>query len=94
MPSPSALVVLLGTTALGRAAYGVALVVAFGIGLATTLAVVGLLAARGGTALSRLSKRRLPDWPQRLLPLAGAGTVVAVGLALTLRGLVASVAVL
>jgi len=94
VPSPSALVVLLGTTALGRAAYGVALVVAFGIGLATTLAIVGLLAARSGTALARLGERRLPAWPQRLLPLAGAGTVVAVGLALTLRGLFASVAVL
>jgi len=94
VPSPSALVVLLGTVALGRAVYGVALVFAFGVGLATTLALVGLLAARGGTALARLGQRRLPRWPQRLLPLAGAGTVIVVGLALTVRGVVESVTAL
>lgn len=94
VPSPSALVVLLGTVAIGRAAYGVALVLAFGIGLAITLALVGLLAARGGTALARLGQRRLPRWPQRLLPVVGAATVLAAGLALTLRGVFASVAVL
>ncbi len=44
VPSPSALLLFLAATAIGRAWFGVVLVVAFGIGMATSLAVVGLLA--------------------------------------------------
>ncbi len=94
VPSPSALVVLLGATALGRAAYGVALVVAFGVGLASTLTLVGLLAARAGDRLAAVGQRHRLRWPSRVLPLAGAATVFTVGLALTARGLAASLAVL
>ena len=45
VPSPSALVVLLGAVALGRAWFGVLLVVAYGIGLALTLMGAGMLLA-------------------------------------------------
>ena len=37
VPTPSAVVVLLGATAIGRAWFGVILVVVYGLGLAATL---------------------------------------------------------
>ncbi len=46
VPSPSALVVLLGAIALGRIPFGIALVCAYGIGLAATLVDAGLLLVR------------------------------------------------
>jgi nickel/cobalt exporter len=44
VPSPSALLLLLAAVALGRVWFGFALVLAFGIGMAVSLAAVGLLA--------------------------------------------------
>lgn len=44
VPSPSALLLLLGAVALDRAWFGLVLVVCFGVGMATSLAVVGLSA--------------------------------------------------
>ena len=44
VPSPSALLLLLAAVALGRAWFGFVLVLAFGIGMATSLAAVGLMA--------------------------------------------------
>ncbi len=41
VPSPSALVVLLGAIALGRTAFGILLVVGYGVGMAATLITVG-----------------------------------------------------
>ena len=61
-PSPSAVVVLLGAAALGRAWFGVLLVLAYGVGMAATLTGVGLALARRGGAP--------PGPPQR--PLGGA----------------------
>ncbi|MBO2449637.1 High-affinity nickel-transporter [Actinomadura barringtoniae] len=46
VPSPSALVVLLGAVALGRTAFGVAAVVSYGAGMAATLTAAGLLVLR------------------------------------------------
>src|SRR5262249_37665624 len=43
VPSPSALVVLLGAVALGRTWFGVGLVIAYGLGMAATLMVAGLV---------------------------------------------------
>src|SRR5205814_1687831 len=43
VPSPSALVVLLGAIGLGRAGFGVLLVLAYGLGMAGTLVGAGLL---------------------------------------------------
>lgn len=53
VPSPSALVVLLGAVALGRAWFGVVLVLAYGIGMAATLTGAGLLLARARDRLDR-----------------------------------------
>ncbi|MFI5660412.1 hypothetical protein [Streptomyces sp. NPDC051684] len=46
MPSPSALVVLLGATALGRTTCGITLVIGYGVGMAGTLTLAGLLLVR------------------------------------------------
>jgi ABC-type nickel/cobalt efflux system permease component RcnA len=43
LPCPSALVVMLAAISLGRVGYGLALIVAFSVGLAATLTAVGLL---------------------------------------------------
>lgn len=64
VPSPSALVVLLGAIAVGRVAFGVALVVAYGIGLAATLVGAGLLMVR--------FERGMRSWSTRLSTTSGA----------------------
>jgi ABC-type nickel/cobalt efflux system permease component RcnA len=87
VPSPSALVVLLGATALGRAWFGVVLVLAYGLGMAVTLTAAGLLLLRAQSALDRrgwtLGRGRALG---RLLPLGTASLVMIVGLALVARG--------
>ena len=87
VPSPSALVVLLGATALGRAWFGVVLVLAYGVGMAVTLTAAGLLLLRAQSVLDRRGwklggGRNL----SRLLPLGTASLVMIVGLALVARG--------
>ncbi|MDP9470344.1 MAG: high-affinity nickel-transporter [Chloroflexota bacterium] len=88
LPCPSALVVLLGSIALGRAGFGLLLVLAFSLGLATALTGVGLLFLFAG----RLLERQAPTvgWPAALLryaPVAGAGVVTLVGLGIVVRAL-------
>jgi ABC-type nickel/cobalt efflux system permease component RcnA len=94
VPSPTALVVLLGAAAVGRAWFGVLLVVAFGVGMAATLALAGLAVLHAGRRLSRLAAAgRLP----RLRTLAGvlpaltATGVCTVGLLIAIRGLAAAI---
>ena len=87
VPSPSALLVLLSATALGRAWFGVVLVVVYGLGMAVTLTAAGLLLLRAQAALDRrgwsLGRGRSLT---RLLPLGTAAVVVLVGLGLVVRG--------
>jgi nickel/cobalt exporter len=90
VPSPSALIVFLGATGLGHPWFGVALVIAFGVGMATTLAIVGLLVMRlRERAESRLQARPGSRFAPllRLAPLVTASAVVALGAAVSLRGL-------
>jgi ABC-type nickel/cobalt efflux system permease component RcnA len=89
VPSPSAVVVLLGGIALGRAWLGVALVLAYGLGMAATLTGVGLLLARLRTRMDRrlhLPAGSLLARLGRLLPAATASVIVLVGLALAIQG--------
>ena len=88
VPSPSALVVLLGAIGLGHTAFGVLLVVAYGVGMAGTLTAAGLLlirlrerwTARPHRALTRLA---------RLAPAGSAALVLCVGLGLAGRAALA-----
>jgi nickel/cobalt exporter len=88
VPSPSAVVVLLGGFALGHAWFGVALVLAYGVGMAATLTGVGLLLARLRTRVDRrlAVPGSLLARAGRLLPVVTASVIVAVGLALAVQG--------
>jgi nickel/cobalt transporter (NicO) family protein len=82
LPSPTALVVLLATVALHRIAYGLALIGAFSLGLATALVVVGLVALRARDVVAgRMSGRTA-----RLVPVLSAASIALLGLVLTFRG--------
>jgi nickel/cobalt transporter (NicO) family protein len=89
VPSPSAVVVLLGGIALGRAWFGVALVLAYGLGMAATLTGIGLLLARFRAGVDR--RLRLPDGSlvarlAGLLPAATASVILLAGLAVAAGG--------
>jgi ABC-type nickel/cobalt efflux system permease component RcnA len=89
VPSPSAVVVLLGGIALGQAWFGVALVVAYGLGMAATLTGVGLLLAHLRTRMDgrlRLPAGSLAARAGQLLPAATASVIVVAGLALAVNG--------
>jgi nickel/cobalt exporter len=89
LPSPSAVLVFLGALAVGHAWFGVALVVAFGLGMATTLAVVGVLVMRLRERVERRLLRRPGTRVAALLtvlPMLTAVTVTGLGLLLALKG--------
>ncbi|MCV2490553.1 hypothetical protein OF117_14415 [Geodermatophilus sp. YIM 151500] len=90
VPSPSALVVLLASIGLGRSAFGVLLVVAYGLGMAATLTAVGLalvtLRDRLDRRLTALGAHPLLRVVARTAPVATAALVLLVGLALAGRG--------
>ena len=82
IPCPSALVVLLGALAQHQVALGLALILAFSVGLAATLTALGLLVVHARRVTTRLRV------PQRLvtgLPAASALVIVALGCLLTLQ---------
>ena len=83
LPSPSALVVLLGSVSIGRAALGLVLIVAFSVGLAASLIAVGAVAIRA----RHMATGRLPAVLMRLAPVVSAGCIAVVGAVLTTRGL-------
>ncbi|MER8008661.1 sulfite exporter TauE/SafE family protein [Streptomyces sp. NPDC094149] len=93
VPSPSAVVVLVGAAALGQAWFGLLLVVAYGVGLALTLTAAGFAVVKLGTGMSRVLDNR-PRWTthpvatlvRRSAPLASALVVVALGAGLVLKG--------
>ena len=84
LPCPSALVVLLSAIALHRVGLGLALIIAFSLGLAATITAIGLVAL-----LARRLFTRVPvDGPLvRALPAVSALVVVLAGIAITARAL-------
>jgi ABC-type nickel/cobalt efflux system permease component RcnA len=84
LPCPSALVVLLAAISLHRTAFGLALVLAFSIGLAMTITAIGLVAvlARGVFRRKSFDGRLV-----RALPAASAVAILAAGLVMTARAL-------
>lgn len=90
VPTPSALVVLLGAIAIGRAWFGLLLIVAYGLGMATTLVTAGLLLERFRGRVERLLRAGSRPRLTRLtssLPLITATLVIFGGLLLTARAL-------
>lgn len=83
LPCPSALIVLLGSIALGRIGLGLLLVLAFSLGLAGTLTGVGLLLVYARRLFERLNvgkggliMRLLPAASALFITLAGVGIAV------------------
>jgi nickel/cobalt exporter len=84
LPCPSALVVLLSAIALHRVGFGLALILAFSLGLAATITSIGLLAVLARRAFGRLAL----DGPLvRALPAVSALVILAVGIGITLNAL-------
>jgi len=102
VPSPSALFFLLAANGAGYAWFGVVLVVAYGVGMALTLTVAGLVLLRARRYLERAAKnagRRSAgsSWQSMVrgaylgrllvaLPVLTAAVIVVVGGLLALRG--------
>jgi nickel/cobalt transporter (NicO) family protein len=87
IPSPAAFLVLSTAFALDRAGFGLALVGAFGVGLALTLAVTGVAVVTGQAALERAVRRR-PRWARMFTwsPLVAAVVVTVGGVLLAWTG--------
>jgi ABC-type nickel/cobalt efflux system permease component RcnA len=85
VPTPTAIVVLLGATAIGRAWFGVALVLAYGLGMAATLVGAGLLLARARRRFELRARGERFLRYATVLPIATAVVVTGSGLWLVAR---------
>ena len=95
VPSTAALVLLLGAVAAGQPAYGVALALAFGVGMAVVLGGISLALVQGRRWIStRGAGRPMGGWAASRLAAIGpwvlASTVLLGGLVLTSQALVVS----
>ena len=79
VPCPSAMVLLLAAIALHKTAFGLALVVAFSMGLALTLMAIGFVFLHARNRMP--TGARAPRWT-RLLPFASAALIAGLGVAL------------
>lgn len=84
LPSPSALVVLLGAVALDRVGFGIALVAAFSVGLAAALTIVGVLVLKARD----VAARRRGGKVGQLLPIFSAAAILIVGAVLTTQAII------
>ena len=88
LPCPSALLALLGAVAVGRAGFGLMVVVAFSLGLAATLTGVGLLFLYAGRFLERRAITGRWSGMLRFAPAVAAVAVTASGVMIVVRSLV------
>jgi ABC-type nickel/cobalt efflux system permease component RcnA len=84
LPCPSALVVLLSAIALGRVGFGLLLILCFSLGLASVLTAIGIALVHAGRLFERVP---LDGRLLRVLPVASALIVTAIGLGITLQAL-------
>lgn len=83
IPSTSALLILLGSIAAGRPAFGLVLVVAFGLGMAAVMTGVGLAMTVARTRLDRMPRRSGLGRLAAGAPLLASVAVLGLGLVLT-----------
>ncbi|MGH2541203.1 MAG: nickel/cobalt transporter, partial [Ardenticatenaceae bacterium] len=85
LPCPSALIVLLSAVALQRVGFGLLLITAFSIGLASVLTGIGILLVHARKLFNRIPA----SGPAlRLLPVASACLITVLGMGITLQALV------
>jgi ABC-type nickel/cobalt efflux system permease component RcnA len=87
VPSTGALLILLGAIAAGRAAFGVVLVVAFGLGMAVVLCAVGVAVVRARGWVDRASLGSRFHHVYGYAPLAASIVVLVLGVWLTAQAL-------
>jgi ABC-type nickel/cobalt efflux system permease component RcnA len=83
IPSTNALIILLATIATGRAVYGLALVVAFGLGMAVVLGGVGLGLVFARDRLDRMPSRSSLGRAASHAPVVAGVLVFGLGIYLT-----------
>jgi ABC-type nickel/cobalt efflux system permease component RcnA len=84
LPCPSAMIVMLASISLQRIGYGLVLIVAFSLGLATVLTVVGLIFVYAG----KLTETGLEKNPVvRILPIGSALVVAGAGMVICYQAL-------
>jgi ABC-type nickel/cobalt efflux system permease component RcnA len=84
VPSASAILILVGSIAAGRPAFGMVLTVAFGAGMAAVLVGVGVLLVRARSLVERLPSRNLAR-AMAFAPIVTACVFVIVGVAITVQ---------
>jgi ABC-type nickel/cobalt efflux system permease component RcnA len=87
VPSASALILLLGSISAGRVAYGIVLVVGFGLGMAVVLGGVGLALVRASHLLERVPRAGGLGRLGGAVQLGTAGVVIILGVFLTSQAL-------
>jgi ABC-type nickel/cobalt efflux system permease component RcnA len=87
IPSTSALLILLGSIAAGRPAFGLVLVVAFGLGMAAVMAGVGLALVVARDRFERIPANGGVTRAREAIPLAAGVVVLAFGAVLTAQAL-------
>ena len=75
---------MLSAIALGRIAFGMALIVAFSFGLALVLIAIGLLVIYAKGRLDRLPRS---EFAMKRLPVVSAAFITALGLALFMKAI-------
>lgn len=88
VPCPAALVVLLSSLAMNRIGFGLLLIVAFSVGLAAVLIVIGLLMVYARRFMGRFQG----EGPliQRWLPLTSSAVITVLGVAIAIQGLMSA----
>jgi ABC-type nickel/cobalt efflux system permease component RcnA len=90
IPSTSALLILLGSIAAGRPAFGFVLVVAFGLGMAAVMTGIGLVLVAARDRVERASIGVRLVAARELVPLVASVVVLGFGVYLTAQALVGS----
>ncbi|MEA2619537.1 MAG: nickel/cobalt transporter (NicO) family protein [Chloroflexota bacterium] len=85
IPSASALLILLGSIAAGRPAFGFVLVVAFGLGMALVMSGIGLALVVARGRLDRVDSASTLGSVSRYLPLVASFLVFGLGIYLTFQ---------
>jgi nickel/cobalt exporter len=86
IPCPAALVVLLSALSMHRVGFGLVLIVAFSVGLAAVLVIIGVLMVYAGRLMARF--REDGPWIRRWLPLTSSAVMTLLGLGIAAQAMV------